>query len=152
MSQLCWHGGIEDQISDAFTDQYVERVLADPKANKLTTDDKTIVVAVRSKSLQKSSAPKVAPERDAPTLIPSPKSSEPAGPAPPLPIRPSAYEDRFASDADIHLVPNSTASRLVITAFLWLLNRFGRNEASALWNSVCSWVQQKVKETIKRRE
>ena len=162
---------LEDQISDAFTDQYVERVLADPKANKLTTDDKTIVVAVRSKSLQKSSAPKVAPERDAPTLIPSPKSSEPAGPAPPLQIRPSAREDRFASDADIHLVPNSTASRrkspsrrvflwvfaivvsfLVITAFLWLLNRFGRNEASALWNSVRSWVQQKVKETIKSRE
>lgn len=43
---------IETQVNKRFTDQlYIESVLNDPKANKLTTDDKTIVLAVRSSSI-----------------------------------------------------------------------------------------------------
>lgn len=40
---------IEAQINDGFHDnQYIESILNNPKANKLTTDDKTIVLAVRN--------------------------------------------------------------------------------------------------------
>jgi hypothetical protein len=39
---------IEAQINDGFQNsKYIETILNDPKANKLTTDDKTIVLAVR---------------------------------------------------------------------------------------------------------
>jgi hypothetical protein len=39
---------IQEQINNNFTDHsYVEKILSDPKANKLTTDDKTLLLAVR---------------------------------------------------------------------------------------------------------
>ena len=47
---------IEEQANANFADKkYVETILSDPKANKLTTDDKTIVVAVRNGSFSASS-------------------------------------------------------------------------------------------------
>ena len=40
---------IESQLNNGFRDStYIESILIDPKANKLTTDDKTIVLAVRN--------------------------------------------------------------------------------------------------------
>jgi Protein phosphatase 2C len=43
---------IESQVNILFNDpEYIENILNDPKANKITTDDKTIVVGVRSSSI-----------------------------------------------------------------------------------------------------
>jgi hypothetical protein len=43
----------QELISDKFTkNNYISEVLSDPKANALTTDDKTIFVAMRSSSIQ----------------------------------------------------------------------------------------------------
>lgn len=165
---------LEDQISDGFTDGYVEGVLADPKANKLTTDDKTIAVAVRSKSLPKSGARSGAwtdaAERATPAPVPSAKSPDPVPPAPLPPTRPSDRQDRQGVDVEIHLVPSSTARRkrflsrrvflralaivgslLVLAALLWLLNRCCRNQLSAWWGAALLRLQE-WKEARKKRE
>jgi hypothetical protein len=43
----------QELISDKFTKKnYISEVLSDPKANSLTTDDKTIFVAMRSSAIQ----------------------------------------------------------------------------------------------------
>jgi len=161
---------LEHQISDGFTDGYVEGVLADPKANKLTTDDKTIAVAVRSKSLPKSGVWTDPAERATPPPVPPAKPPDPVLPAPLPPTRPSDPKNRQGADAEIHLVSSSTARRkrflskrvflralaivgslLVLAVLLMLLNWCCRNQLSVWWGAALSRVRQ-WKEAMKKRE
>jgi hypothetical protein len=56
---------IEAQVNKGFKDsQYVEDILNDPKANKLTTDDKTLVLAVRSEIIDLPASLNFTPDTD----------------------------------------------------------------------------------------